>query len=154
MELWRLCRAKHEATAFSGMGAERAGGRWKHKGYPMVYASEHLSLAVLEMLVHVSAQTAPGDLISIRASLPDTVPVTELLESALPLNWKAVPAPAELQDIGTAWLKKGRTAVLVVPSAVTPRERNLLLNPKHPDMRFLQPDSGQPFHFDPRVFES
>jgi len=153
MELWRLCRAKHEATAFSGIGAELAGGRWNHKGYPMVYTSEHLSLAVLEMFVQVSAQTAPGDLISIRASLPDDVPVTELCESALPPNWKAVPASAELKDFGTAWLKEGRTAVLVVPSAVTPRERNLLLNPKHPDMKFLQADSGQPYHFDPRMFE-
>jgi len=153
MELWRLCRAKHEATAFSGIGAQLAGGRWNHKGYPMVYTSEHLSLAVLEMFVHVSAQTAPGDLISIRASLPDDVPVTELPESALPPNWKAVPAPAELRDIGTAWLKEGRTAVLVVPSAVTHRERNLLLNPKHSDMNFLQADSGQPFHLDPRMFE-
>ena len=153
MELWRLCRAKHEATAFSGIGAQLAGGRWNHKGYPMVYTSEHLSLAVLEMFVHVSAQTAPSDLISIRASLPDDVPVTELPESALPPNWKAVPAPAELKDIGTAWLKEGRTAVLVVPSAVTHRERNLLLNPKHSDMNFLQADSGQPFHLDPRMFE-
>lgn len=153
MELWRLCRAKHEATAFSGHGAELAGGRWNHKGHPMVYASEHLSLAILEMFVHVSAQTAPGDLISIRASLPDAVPVTELPESALPPNWKAIPAPAEMKDIGTAWLKQGRTAVLVVPSAVSPRERNLLLNPKHPAMNFLQADSGQPFHFDPRMFE-
>ena len=154
MELWRLCRAKHEATAFSGIGAQLAGGRWNHKGYPMMYTSEHLSLAVLEMFVHVSAQTAPGDLISIRASLPDDVPVTELPESALPPNWKAVPAPAELKDIGTAWLKEGRTAVLVVPSTVTPRERNLLLNPKHPDMNFLQAHSGQPFHLDPRMFET
>lgn len=119
----------------------------------MVYASEHLSLAILEMFVHVSAQTAPGDLISIRASLPDAVPVTELAESALPPNWKAIPAPPEMKDIGTAWLKQGQTAVLVVPSAVSPRERNLLLNPKHPAMNFLQADSGQPFHFDPRMFE-
>jgi len=153
MELWRLCRAKHEATAFSGIGAERAGGRWNHKGYPMVYASEHLSLAVLEMFVHVSEHTAPRDLISIRASLPDTVPVTRLLESALPSNWKAVPAPAEMKNIGTAWLKEGRTAVLVVPSAVNPREQNLLLNPNHPDINLLQRGSGQLFHFDPRMFE-
>jgi hypothetical protein len=51
------------------------------------------------------------------------------------------------------WLKEGRTAVLVVPSAITPRERNVLLNPKHPDMNLLQADAGQPFHFDPRMFE-
>lgn len=117
----------------------------------MVYTSEHLSLAVLEMLVHVSEQTAPADLISIRARLPDAVPVTELLQSALPPNWNAIPSPAEIKDIGTAWLKEGKTAVLVVPSAVNPLERNLLLNPRHPDMRLLQTDPGQPFHFDPRL---
>ncbi len=66
--------------------SELRGPTTSYKGYPMVYASEHLSLAVLEMFVHVSEQTAPGDLISIRASLSDAVPVTELPESALPPN--------------------------------------------------------------------
>lgn len=152
MEIWRLCRARREATAFSGVGAEEAGGRWNHKGYSMVYTSEHLSLAVLELFVHVSAASVPDDLISIRASLPDSVPVRELVESDLPPHWRTYPVPAELQDIGTAWLTEGRTAVLVVPSAINPQERNLLLNPRHSDMKKLRAGPGEPFQFDPRMF--
>jgi len=152
MEFWRLCRAKHEATAFSGVGAEKAGGRWNLKGSAMVYTSEHLSLAALELFVHVSVGNIPGDLVSIRATLPDSVPVSELTESDLPPHWRNYPAPAELQVIGTEWLAERRTAVLIVPSAINPLERNLLLHPGHPDMKRLRVEPGQPFQFDPRMF--
>ena len=152
MEVWRLCRAKHEATAFSGIGAENAGGRWNLKGYPMVYTSEHLSLAVLELLVHVAGDNVPDDLISIRATLPSDVSTREFRESELPAHWRTYPAPAELQAMGTAWLSEQRTAVLIVPSAINPLERNLLLNPRHPDMKKLRGEPGKPFQFDPRLF--
>lgn len=118
----------------------------------MVYTSENLSLAVLELFVHVAAASVPNDVISIRASLPDSVPVHELVESDLPPHWRTYPAPTELQDIGTAWLTEGRTAVLIVPSAINPQERNLLLNPRHSDMRRLRAETGEPFQFDPRMF--
>jgi RES domain-containing protein len=35
-------------------GARRAGGRWNSKGTPVLYMSENRSLAVLEVLVHLS----------------------------------------------------------------------------------------------------
>ncbi|MGH7564183.1 MAG: RES family NAD+ phosphorylase [Gemmatimonadota bacterium] len=41
------------------MGARRAGGRWNSKGRPMIYTSEHLSLPVLETLVHVTRDELP-----------------------------------------------------------------------------------------------
>lgn len=152
MEVWRLCRARHEATAFSGIGAEKAGGRWNLKGHAMVYTSEHLSLAALELLVHVAAENVPDDLISIKGTLPADVSVRELREADLPAHWRTYPAPAELPAIGTAWLSEQRTAVLIVPSAINPLERNLLLNPRHADMKRLLVERGKPFQFDPRLF--
>ena len=38
-EAWRIVKAKHAATAFSGDGAAKTGGRWNSRGVPMGYAS-------------------------------------------------------------------------------------------------------------------
>jgi len=53
-------------------------------------------------------------------------------ESGLPAGWD----PADLRvarAFGDAWIRKRRTAVLVVPSAVARREGNVLINPQHPE---------------------
>lgn len=42
------------------------------------------------------------------------------------------PAPASTRSIGDAWIASAVSVGLTVPSAVTPGERNLLLNPAHP----------------------
>jgi RES domain-containing protein len=36
MRVWRLCRARHAATAFDGEGARLFGGRWNEKGMAVV----------------------------------------------------------------------------------------------------------------------
>jgi len=110
-------------------------------------------VAALELLVHVPAANIPDDFISILGTLPGDVSVRELRESDLPAHWRTYPGPAELQAMGTAWLAERRTAVLIVPSAINPLERNLLLkNPRHPDMNRLRVEPGRPFQFDPRLF--
>lgn len=152
MDVWRICRRKFEATAFSGIGAEKVGGRWNFKGYPVVYASENLSLATLEMFVHVAPELIPEDLVSIRGVLPDSVSQEELTVSDLPANWRTYPAPKSLPTMGTTWLERRSSLVLYVPSAITPRERNILLNPAHPEMKLLEVEEGEAFHFDPRIF--
>ena len=53
MLAFRLCRAMH--PPYSAEGARRLGGRWNSKGTPVLYMSENRSLAVLEVLVHLSA---------------------------------------------------------------------------------------------------
>ena len=54
LRAWRIVKAKHAATAFSGEGAVLTGGRWNSRGVRVVYASSTLSLAVLESLVHLN----------------------------------------------------------------------------------------------------
>ncbi len=152
MDIWRICRSKYEAAAFTGYGAEKTGGRWNYKGHPMVYTSENLSLAALELFVHISPGIIPADLISIRGTLPDSVSAEEVDESHLPGNWRAYPAPNELQTIGTDWLLGLTSLVLKVPSAINSLETNILLNPAHPDIKKLKVITAQPFQFDPRMF--
>ena len=65
MLVWRICKKRHVRTAFSGIGAEKHGGRWNRKGERMVYASSSLSLATLELFVHLEPRLIPSDLHSI-----------------------------------------------------------------------------------------
>jgi RES domain-containing protein len=54
------------------------------------------------------------------------------------------------RTLGDEWVKSLRSAVLLVPSVVT-GERNVLMNPEHPDFhrfRFFDPE---PFTFDLRL---
>ncbi len=53
-EAWRIVKEKHAASAFSGEGAAKTGGRWNSRGVPVVYASATKALAALETLVHLN----------------------------------------------------------------------------------------------------
>jgi RES domain-containing protein len=63
------------------------------------------------------------------------------------------PAPEALKDIATAWINNSATAVLAVPSAVIPSEKNYLLNPKHPEFRRIRIENSIPFEFDSRMWK-
>lgn len=53
MRAYRLVKARYADTAFDGSGAKAHGGRWNSKGVTMVYASDSVALAALELLVHL-----------------------------------------------------------------------------------------------------
>ena len=153
MLVWRICKKRHVRSAFSGIGAEKFCGRWNHKGDRRVYTSTSLSLASLELFVHLEPKLIPTDLYSIVATVPDGVSTEELTIKGLPRNWRNYPAPARLQAIGSKWLREMRSFVLIVPSAVNPVERNILLNPLHPDAAALGHIRSKRFHFDPRMWK-
>ena len=148
MLVWRI--AKRSRLTFDGEGARLYGGRWNHPGVAVVYTAESLSLAVLEFFVHLSPRDAP-DLVAVSADIPDPVRIERLDQRALPRDWRTTPAPVTLADLGTAWARKGTTAVLAVPSAIVPRERNYLLNPAHPDFVRVRVGRPEPFTLEPRM---
>ena len=117
-----------------------------------MYTAAHLSLAVLEILVHVAAQEdLPTDLVAISADLPDGLGIEHVGVEELPPVWRRTPAPTVLADRGTAWLTAARTAVLAVPSAVIPAETNYILNPGHPDFRRIVVHRAERFDLDWRL---
>ena len=151
MQVWRICKERHVSDAFDGSGAEKYGGRWNHKGYRVVYTSTSLSLASLELFVHLEPNSMPDDLYAVVAYVPDEVGREELTIKNLPANWRDYPAPACLQDIGSQWIRETRSLLLTVPSAVNPEEKNVLINPGHRDFRAVTDIVSKPFHFDPRM---
>jgi RES domain-containing protein len=118
----------------------------------VVYTSATLSLAALEYFLHLDPTDVPGDLVAIPAEIPETLRRTEIRAGALPSNWRAYPAPDQLAELGSAWVRARTTAVLVVPSAIVPQEHNVLLNPAHADFRRIRLGTPAPFSFDPRMW--
>jgi RES domain-containing protein len=149
--VWRVCSRRHSRRAFSGEGSRLYAGRWNSAGKPIVYTSATLSLASLEVQVHVTDEDWPDDLCAIPAEIPLRIKIQELIREQLPRAWRRFPAPASLQRLGDAWLRAGETAVLAVPSAVIPIEKNYLLNPSHPDMKGVQIGPPQRFQLDFRL---
>jgi RES domain-containing protein len=153
LTFWRVCAARRAATAFDGEGARLFGGRWNPKGVRVVYCASSLSLATLEAFVHFDPRTAPAvEQVYVRATIPDDVPVETLDQAKLPTDWRAYPAPTSLAALGAEWALSRRTVALLVPSAVTPIEDNILLNPEHPDTAKVEIGPAERFEFDPRMF--
>jgi RES domain-containing protein len=151
MRVWRICRKPYVDTALDGSGGVYTSGCWHSKGNPIVYTASSAALAVLEVLVHVDPLTAPADLRLLAIELPDDLS-TEVLEPiTLPEAWHSVPAPAALQAIGSSWLTSGRTSALNVPSIAIKIERNILLNPRHPEVQRVRILSDEAFSFDTRL---
>lgn len=146
MRVWRLTQPRF-APDLEGEGARLAGGRWNLAGIPVVYTSDSLALAALEVLVHLpgierSKQRIPR-YIAIGLDVPDSLVADPGLLPDLPLH--------ESQALGDAWLRSGSSLGLLVPSRVIPLERNVLLNPRHPAMAEVRVAVSEPFVFDDRL---
>jgi RES domain-containing protein len=150
---WRLLKTKHLAHAFDGEGARRHGGRWNSPGVPVVYVAESLSLATLEILVHVHDGAFLRTYVAIRVTF-DRKLVRVLEPSELPRDWMAVPLSTGARSMGDAWVSSGASAILRVPSAIVPGEHNYLINPSHPDVRHVRRDRAIPYRMDSRLLRT
>ena len=148
-EAWRIVKAKHAATAFSGKGGADSGGRWNSRGVAVVYASLTKSLAVLESLVHLNPPVR-FKFVAFRLEFDDTCLESFPLKK-LPPDWQVEPPPPSTQQIGDVWVREARSAVLALPSAIIPSEPNFLLNPAHPDFKKISIGKPESFAFDPRL---
>ena len=151
MLVWRIVAERHAERVSSGDGARRWGGRWNPPGIAVIYSSSTLSLAALELLVHLDPDLAPEGLVAAAAELPSEAPVLALQPQRLPDGRRSYPAPSQLRELGAEWIRGADSVALVVPSAVIPSESNVLLNPAHPDFSRLRMHSPEPFAFDPRL---
>jgi RES domain-containing protein len=157
MKVWRICRAPYAAEAFNGEGSRRFGGRWNSHGVPMVYASTSLSLAAIELFVHLEPGQAPSDLVYLSAELPEGEPASTIQPSQLPEDWwtdEPAPGAPTARDLGDAWIRDKASLAVMVPSVPIRSEWNVLLNPLHPRMRELRIEAPQPFVFDARMFQT
>jgi RES domain-containing protein len=148
--LWRLVKPEY-APGLDGAGARLAGGRWNAPGVAVVYCSESLALAVLEIFVHLppalrGAARLP-EMTAVKLALPEGASVWEPEEAELPDLADA----EDCRAFGDDWVAAARTLALAVPSAVVPLERNWLVNPAHPEAEGIRVLAEAPFRFDARM---
>ncbi len=126
----------------SGAGAAEFGGRWNSIGVPAVYCSESLSLCALEILVHLP-RSVLNRYMFIEIEIPD--------ERVKHLKGKLINEIAVSQQIGDKLLGPDGELAFSAPSVVNPLERNIIINPEHPDVWMLRPGQVQPFPIDNRL---
>ncbi len=147
---WRIVKEKHAKSAFSGEGARIFEGRWNSAGVRMVYCSEHLSLAALEILVHTRPVAMRDKFRAFRVTFDDTLMVMIDLKK-LAKGWNAQPPIAASKSIGDEWIKSARCAVLALPSVLVPLERTFLLNPTHREFAKIKIKDAGNFVLDARL---
>ena len=126
-------------------GAMEAGGRWNPVGTPMLYTAQHLSLACVEILVHLDKSELPRDYVWSCVDLEETPPF---------LHFGDLNHVSSCQTAGHEWVLWGGQLAVQVPSVVIPQEFNVLLNPRHEGYAALMWSMPRPFRFDPRLFAS
>ncbi len=153
-EVFRICKTKYAATSFDGEGAFRFGGRWNTRGTRIIYTAGSLALAALEMLVHLDEDTLLLKYSFIKAQVPPELILPVEKFRRLPKDWSSSPAPTEVQSIGDDWARALVSAVLEVPSAIIPPEKNYLLNPAHADYFKITLSKPHKFALDERLKRS
>jgi RES domain-containing protein len=71
--------------------------------------------------------------------VPDDVwKAAVILNPEVHLRWDAIPAGITGLDAGDRWVTTESSALLLVPSVIVPEERNILVNPAHPEASRIQ----------------
>src|SRR4029077_10858507 len=116
----------------------------------MVYCSENLALAALEILVHTRPVTMRDKFRAFRVGFDEEL-MTIVDLKKLPKGWDAQPSGPISKHIGDEWVKSERSVVLALPSVLVPLERTFLVNPKHRDFAKIKIKDAGSFVLDQRL---
>ena len=150
MEVYRIAK-KEYLNDLSGTGAKINGGRWNREGLYMLYTSEHLSLAVLEILANQFRKKIDSRFGFLKLELPnDNIMEYSDIEE-LKEGWRVSQYNEQTIGLGTNWLLSQKSLALRVPSAVLEQENNILINPYHADFDKIVIQESSEVNLDGRV---
>ena len=151
MRLWRIAQSKYALDRLCA-GSALHGGRWNPVGMPALYCGASIAICALEKFVHVGQAPLPP-LVLVAVDLPDDCSIFTPNTSELPAGWDELPTSTSAQALGRAWLERGETLAMRVPSVVLPEENNVIVNPQHADYVRVQLTVVRPFTFDGRMYK-
>lgn len=151
MRAWRIAKAKR-ASDLSGQGSAIEGGRWNEAEVPAVYMGLSPAICCLETFVHQTSRPLIPMKITVFELPDDPGLYYEPSAEQLPADWNAMPADRPSMSFGTNWLRGRQQLGLIVPSAVMPLERNIVLNPWHPAIADVRVVEVLDFRYDDRMF--
>ena len=108
MRLWRISTF----PGLSGVGGLHGNGRWHTIGKPVLYASEHPALAMVETMAHMrlSLTNIPINLKLIALDVRDGASISRAPK--LPNGWQANEPTS--QAVGNTWLASGSSLLLPI----------------------------------------
>src|ERR1700690_2743915 len=115
MQIYRMHRSARAAADHTG--ATAAGGRWNPIGTPMLYTAQHLSLACVEVLVHLDKSQLPLGYVWSKADLTERPAV---------LRFEDLVRVVSCQAAGHSWVSASSHLAVLVPSVIIPEEFNIL----------------------------
>ena len=135
MIVYRISHSRY-SDDISGAGSKRYGSRWNSAGIPMLYTAEHISLAILEMLVNTQFKDYDVALDLMYIQFPPHPPASEIRAAKLKENWREDFEVTRF--IGDEFINQKQNLLLKVPSAVVQEEYNYLANPLHSDFKKIK----------------
>lgn len=151
MIVYRLAQHTY-AEDITGTGAKITGGRWNSPGNAVLYTSEHISLALLEVLANAHTLSRLQALKLVEIDIPATATIREIKPQGLKAGWWS--DFDYTQWIGDEMLRNAEHLVIKCPSAIVDRENNILLNPLHPAFKGVKLKTVTNFRFDERLFKA
>jgi RES domain-containing protein len=150
LRLWRIVTGPH--PVWSGERARLFGQRWNPPGLPAIYAGTSFAVCLIEILVHANRKSPPSAARFVEATVPDDVS-REAVGAAVIPGWDDPYDASVAQAFGGDWIRGRRSALLVVPSAVTAgRDTSVVVNPEHPDSARIAVGPEMPVALDRRLF--
>ena len=72
-------------------------------------------------------------------------------DEQLPRGWDGAAIARATREFGETWARDRRSVALSVPSVIARQERNVVLNPLHPEFGTLEIARPMRFRFDERL---
>ncbi len=145
MRVYRVAKARHAPdaqTMLSGEGEREWGGRFNSPGVRAVYCASTLSLAALEILVHAPRVAILPEYRFLEVQVPDHA-IEHIADEDI---------TEDASVLGDERLGSDGILGFSVASFVIPLERNVVLNPNHPDFASLVTHGDvEPFMLDERL---
>jgi len=149
MIVYRLATEQY-VEDLTGTGAKLFGGRWNNTGIAALYATENISLALVEILVRADKTLLPPDYMLLKLEIPDQLSIATIHKNKLKKNWKD--DIEYTQFIGSSFVTTGAELALKVPSAIVEEENNYVINTNHADFKKVKIKSISKFQLDKRFF--
>lgn len=100
---------------------------------------------MLERLAQTGTGRIPQSQVAIVIDIPERLSIEHApLEAPMPLT--------ESRAFGDRWLAERRTVALTVPSVISRYDRNVLINPAHPQFARIQASEPESVVWDVRLF--
>ncbi len=147
MIVYRLINEKYKGN-LTGTGAYINGGRWNYVEQYMLYSAEHISLALVEIMVHQNHIVSNSYLQTLELPIAKNC-YRKIDLSDMPENWQF--KINETQKLGSAFLKNEHLLYCVVPSIIVKQENNILINPTSNLIKQVKLISEVKFDIDKRL---